>query len=192
MATIKNPVYIVDWNGRQVFQFEAESLMRDITGRLLNHDGLFDAVQAPRNAFTNEPLTLAQQISVWLQLGTYKQSWAFAGLRTCRWNITKFQDEYSIPLRLHSLRRTLHDINHIDTKDTFLDFIQIVHTYAGMAYSEDRYIQNMKNPESLVISKLRSLCLEYHETAILYPTNLAKIILEEQRILKTASRWIYR
>jgi hypothetical protein len=171
-------------------------MMRDITARLLNHDGLFDFAQGPRNALTNEPLTLSQQISVWLQLSgsRTKESWPFAALRTCRWNIFKFQDEYGIPLRLHSLRRTLCDMKHMDTRESLVDFIEMVHNYVGIEFQERRYlkmIQVYKPGKPSKLHTLHMLCIQYNEAGILYSTNIARLAIEEQRIIQQARRSIY-
>ena len=196
LAPIQTPICIVDWAGRQVYQFEASSLMHDITARLLNHDGMFDYVQVPRNALTNQPLTLSQQISVWIQMtrcGT-KQTWPFAALRTCRWNIRRFQEEYGIPLRLHSMRRTLSDMNHVDTRESLLDFIQVVHGWTGTIFQEKRYESMMKiyvQGKASRLHDLHVLCIQYNEAAILYAMNLPRLAVEEQLILQKAARSIY-
>lgn len=196
LGPIKTLVSIVDWAGRQSYQFEASSLMHDITARLLNHDGFFDSAQVPRNALTNEPLTLAQQISVWIQITrcASKQTWPFAALRTCRWNIRRFQEEYGIPLRLHSLRRTMSDMNHVDTRESLLDFIQIVHGWTGTVFQEKRYDSMMKiyvKGKASRLHDLHVLCIQYNEAGILYAMNLPRLAIEEQLILQKAARCIY-
>ena len=196
LGSITNPIHVVDWSGRHLYQFQADSIMRDITARLLNHDGLFDFAQVPRNALTNEPLTLSQQISVWLQLdrSRTKGSWPFAALRACRWDIHRFQDEYGIPLRLYSLRKTMQDIHHIDTREALTYFIEMIHNYVGSIYQEQRYLRMIDSYEPRKHKRLRTLlklCMQYNEIGILYSTNIARLAIEEQRIIQEARRSIY-
>jgi len=192
---IQNPVQIVDWNGRQIFQFEANSLMKDITERLLNHDGVYDYPQMPRNAFTNEPLTQAQMISVWSQLSrtTVASSWAFTAFRAARWDIDTYQDEYAVPIRLDSLRKTLKSIDHRDTQEMVKDFIMEAYTYFKFEYPENRFDYMMdKHLHSSIINSWRVLTLAYNEICITFLNNPGRLFLEKQRIMRKAGLLIQK
>jgi len=186
---IQNPIQIIDWNGRQIFQFEARTLMQDITERLLNHDGIYDYPQMPRNAFTNEPLTQAQMISIWLQLSrtSITSSWAFTAFRASRWNIEKYQEEYALPIRLDSLRKTLKSIDHHDTQDMLKEFAIEAYYYTGFEYPENRfnYMLN-KQLYSKIVDSWRILTLAYNEICIKYYNNPGRLLIEKQHIMRKA------
>lgn len=195
LEPIKQLIQIVDWEQRQIFQFEAQSLMKDITGRLLTHDGIYDSPQLPRNAFTNLHLTLPQMISVWSQLSrsTVSSSWAFTAFRASRWAIDTFENEYAMPIRLHAYRQTFQSMKNADTQDLLQEFARAAHVYHNVEYPEYRFMTMiLKKPDIEFLHKWRSLALKHYELAIKYVNNSGRLIMETQRIMSQASKLIIR
>jgi hypothetical protein len=124
------PIRIVEWSRRQYHVFEASSLMKDITCRLLNSDGVFEDPQLPRNLFTNLPFTQSQTISIWNSLASSNvaASAAFTLFRNARFNLEKFILENSAMLKLNALRKTMAQPTSYDYKDRMLDFIAFAYT----------------------------------------------------------------
>jgi len=195
LEPIKQRIQIVDWEQRQIFQFEAQSLMKDITGRLLTHDGIYDSPQLPRNAFTNLHLTLPQMISVWSQLSRSSviSSWAFTAFRASRWNIDIFENEYAMPIRLHAYRQTFQSMKNADTQELLQEFARAAHIYHNVEYPEYRFITLInKNPDIQFLNKWRILALRHYELSIKYVNNSGRLIMEMQRIMSQARALIIR
>jgi hypothetical protein len=165
----KSPVQIVDWYSKSIWVFESQSLMRDITNRLLHHDGCFENPLAPRNPYTNLPLTASQTISVWSQLMRSAASFPFTAYRASRMNLAHFRYEHRIYLAIHALRKTFEDITFYETKDKILDFIEIAFERQGMEVNIDEYeyvLNHFPNTEQL--HKWKHFCEKYHEFEIKY------------------------
>jgi hypothetical protein len=164
----------VDWLNRYKYQFEAATLMKDITIRLLNHDSFFDEPQAPRNLLTNLPFTLSQIISVWNQLGMTKEraSWAFTCFEHSAFAIRRFATEYRIPLQLHALRTTMSDLSNIDTQDRMMDFIQYQHEQSNRPFSRLPYLYGVNYAhDTNIIQQWRAQCLQFYEAHIKFLHN---------------------
>ena len=167
----KNPVHIIDWQTKSKYSFEATTLMRDITARLLNHDGFWDSPQAPRNPFTNLPLTLSQMISVWNQLSYARIpcSTAFTAYRQCRWDMHRFTFEYATMTQLNALTHTMKNELSQDYRDRMLDFIEYVHDYMDIPCTTQLYRYSMiKHTGHLLFRKWAALCKRFYEYDIIY------------------------
>ena len=186
MEAPKDPIYIVDWKTRSISVFEASTLMRDITLRLLHNDGFFECPQQPRNPYTNLPLTQAQSISIWIQLSRSKAtaSSVFTGFRQARWNLLHFSLEYSVSLQLHALRATMATPTHIDYRDRMLDFIHYCYQQEDIHYSTRSFEFALQNvPEDPLLKRWANLCLEFYEAPILYSKIPTKITTIQDNIL---------
>lgn len=195
------PVYIVDWKLKKSWIFEATSLMRDLTSRLYNHDGFFEEPLSPRNPYTNQLLTPSQTISLWNQLSTtgIQVSTPFTSFRAARWNIKRFAAEQSVPLQLFAFRQTMKNLQHIDTQERMLDFIQTAYDNESVDFYKQAYVHAIcKYPNNCLIKKWQQLCLKFYETEIAFYNNLDKKdqiqnkiwdetikLLDKQRILLT-------
>ncbi len=174
MEPPKKPVYIVNWGSKTVHVFEASTIMRDITERLMHHDGVFEESCAPRNPFTNTPFTQAQMISIWNQisLSGVPTSTAFSAFRQTRWNIHTFQNEYSHMLKLNALRKTMKNPGHYDYIDRMMDFIQYAYEMKSEQCDTHLYNSALKyNNNHSIIRAWEILCRGYYETSILYINN---------------------
>ena len=184
--SIKNPVYITDTRGRNSFIFEATTLHRDITERLLNHDGFFSEPQPPRNPYTNKPFTLAQEISIWIQISRAKipVSWAFTAFRASRWNIEKYETEYAMPLQLNSSRKTLSNVNSDYGRERLFDFIRHSYISEDIIFNSVIFSFIIKNhPNNIYVKKWRSLCIKYDDLEIIYANDIVKRTVQQGLVL---------
>jgi hypothetical protein len=189
------PVYIVDWSAKSSMVFEASTLVRDITSRLMNHDGLFDTCQVPRNPYTNLPLTQAQTISIWNQISYYAVplSTAFTAFRQARWDYLKFTRDYAVVLKLNAFRKTMRNPLHIDYMERMKDFIQYVYDYESVSCNMTNYNYALYYKRSHpLLKKWARLCTEYYETHILYGETSDIFISARDRIIDKAVELIYR
>jgi hypothetical protein len=184
----KHPVQIVSWAEKRVYTFEAYTLMKDITERILHHDGLFEDPQVPRNPFTNLPLTQAQTISVWnsVSRASIPVSSTFTLFRNSRFNMERFIQENLLFLKLNSLRKTFKEARSYDYKERMLDFIQYCYTVETIDCSIQAFRYAMINyPNHHLIKKWSGLCLRFYETDILYQGNpvlihqVKEVVLDE-------------
>jgi hypothetical protein len=174
MEPPKKPVYIVNWKSKSAHVFEASTLMRDITERLLHHDGFFEESSEPRNPFTNIPLTQAQMISLWNQISFsgVLTSTAFSAFRQARWNLKTFKNEYLPMLKLNALRKTMKIPCHYDYIDRMMDFIQYVYESKSELCDVILYKNAVKYKNShSIIQGWQRLCTLYYEASILYINN---------------------
>ena len=171
MEVPNKPVYIVDWASKQRYAFEAQTLMRDINCRLMNHDGLFENPQPPRNPFTNQPLTQSQIISVWNSIssaGIYTSS-AFALFRKARYDLPRFLLENSIYLKLNALSKTMKDPSSYDYRDRMGDFISFAYDQESIDCKIHAYTYVMYHyPKHPLLKRWADACYKYYEANILY------------------------
>lgn len=169
-----HPIYIVDWKNRCKWVYESKSIMMDITSRLSNHDGLFEDPQVPRNMLTNLPLTQSQIISVWNQLyrSPSRPSMVFTGFRQVRYSLPRFYNYYMRPLKVHALKQTFKDVNHEDTKDRLLDFIDMIHAEANVPMYHASYSYVISNAIVCPLYTLwKMYCEAYYMIEILENSN---------------------
>ena len=179
------PVHLVDWKLKRLWSFEATTLMRDITSRLYHHDGFFEEPLSPRNPYTNELLSPSQTISVWLQLSYSRipASTPFTSFRAARWNLKRFTAEQSIPLQLFAFRKTMKDLNHVDTYEKILDFIQVAYNNEAVDCYTQAYSHALRNyHNNELVRRWQHLCLKFYEAEIAFYNNLDKKELIQNKI----------
>ena len=178
MEIPKKPVYIVDWPARKSYVFEAQTLMKDITLRITNHDGFFEDSQPPRNPFTNTPLTQSQMISVWNSIshaGIIVSS-AFSLFRKARYCIKIFNLENSVFLKLNALKATMKDPSAYDYVDRMTDFIHFAYESESIDCDTTAFRFAMREyPNHVILLKWRDLCYRYYSADILHSGNTARI-----------------
>lgn len=182
----KHPVQIVSWAEKRVYIFEAYTLMKDITERLVHHDGFFEDSQSPRNPFTNIPLTQSQTISVWNSVSRVgiPVSSAFTLFRNSRFNMKKFIEQNTSFLKLNSLKRTFKEAKSYDYTDRMLDFIEYCYNAESIDCSINAFRNAMTNyPNHHLIKKWAALCQRYYEPEILYPGNTSIIHTYKELVL---------
>jgi hypothetical protein len=182
----KYPVQIVSWAEKRVYTFEAYTIMKDITERLLHFDGFFEDPQSPRNPFTNIPLTQSQTISVWNSVSRagIPVSSAFTLYRNSRFCIKAFIEENSIFLKLNSLRRTFNEAKSYDYTDRMLNFIEYCYNIESIECALYAFRNAITNyPNHHIIKKWSALCKKYYEPDILYIGNTATINRIKEAVL---------
>jgi hypothetical protein len=182
----QKPVYIVDWTRKQSHVFEAQTLMKDITARLQQHDGLFEDPQLPRNPFTNSPFTLSQTISVWNSISEagIAVSSLFTLYRTARYSYLTFLQENIWYLRLSAHRKTFQEETSYDYKERMLDFIHLCYTAETLEYNAAAFSYILYNePKNHVIQKWKHLCEKYYEADIIFSNNPTKANDVKEKVL---------
>jgi hypothetical protein len=186
MEVPKRPVYIVDWASRQKYTFEAQTLMKDITCRLMTHDGLFENPQEPRNPYTNIPFTQSQMISAWNSIfstGIYTSS-AFALFRKCKFCISRFILENITFLKVNALYKTMNDPGLYDYSERMIDFIRYAYDEEGVDLRINIYTHAMVNyPQHPLLKKWAALCYKFYEVDLLYNTAPLVLNLKKSYIL---------
>ena len=181
-----HPVYVVDWNNHQMWVYEASTMMRDITNRLMNHDCFFEDAQRPRNPLTNLPLTYSQKISLWNQLSAtpITPSTAFTAYRASKFNLYRFMNEHKTFLLLHALRQSMRVKGDFEVNDRILDFIRYAHDCEAEDYYSMMFTHLLcRLPDNPVMLQWRHLCTRYHEIDILFGQVPDKLIAEREKIL---------
>lgn len=194
MEVPKNPVYIVDWKSKQKYTFEAQTLMKDITCRLMTHDGLFDNPQAPRNPYTNIPFTQSQMISVWNSIfssGIYTSS-AFALFRKSNFCLRRFIVENTTFLKLNALSKTMKDPALYDYVDRMIDFISFAYEEESADFRVNMYTYIMRNyPNHPLLKRWAALCYKFYEADILYHSAPALLTAAKDNILDSTVNLIH-
>jgi hypothetical protein len=180
MEPPKKLVELVDWTSKQKYLFEANTLMKDITCRLMTHDGFFEDPQVPRNPFTNIPFTQAQAISVWNSISSIgiPVSVAFTAYRQSRYYMPRFALVHSILIKLHALKQTMKLNTTYSYRERMLDFISFCYEEEDLDFNLAGFTYCIYNyPNHSHIQRWSSLCKKYYEVEILYsadPDSLKK------------------
>jgi hypothetical protein len=167
----KKPISVVDWQSKKKYVFEAQTLMRDITCRLMNTDGIFENPQYPRNPFTNISFTQAQMISIWNSIFSYNMyvSSAFTLFRKARYCLHRFELENSNILKLNALSITMKTPSCYDYRDRMLDFISYAYADSCDSCNLNAFKYAMTNyPNNSLLKEWATLCYKYYESEILY------------------------
>jgi hypothetical protein len=190
LITVERPVkevIVYDWPARKSYHFEASTIMRCLTRRILSHDLLFIQPLEPVNPYTNLPFTLGNMHSIIDQLRTYGMThWALEALRAAQYHWPTFKLMAEKPLQMDALKKTFLEGTD-DACDLLYDFIESEHGIHGRGFNEDVYLWAIKNAEkSPHIMKWRQLCYTYYYSAILYKDIPIKAKVIYSNALKTA------
>ena len=187
MEIPKKPILIVDWTLRQKYTFEAQTLMKDITCRLLTNDGLFQDAQLPRNPFTNLPFTQAQQISVWNSISSagIAVSSVFTLFRKARYNLDVFELENTHYLKLNALKKTMTDSSCYYYRERMIDFIAFAYEQEDVDCDKTVYTYCMRHhPNHSLLKEWALACYKYYEAEILYMNTPTQLNRKKEQILE--------
>jgi hypothetical protein len=179
MEAPKKLVELVDWPSKQKYSFEAATLMKDITCRLMNHDGFFQDPQQPRNPFTNIPFTQAQAISLWNSISAagIPVSVAFTAFRLARYKLCVFSLHNSSLIKLNALKKTMRNQDSYLYREKLLDFITFCYSEEILACSVTPFSYCLINyPNHPQICRWAKLCQEFYEAEILYSNDPDKLL----------------
>ena len=171
MEPPKKRVELVDWQSKQKYQFEAATLMKDITCRLMTHDAFFEDPQEPRNPFTNIPFTQSQAISVWNSISSagISVSVAFTAFRLARYSMTQFSLYNSTLIKLHANKQAMKDIKSYSYKERMLDFISFCYEEEYIPFNTAAFTYCLTHyPNHCQIKHHPPLCYTFYEHEILY------------------------
>jgi hypothetical protein len=174
MEPPKKRIELVDWQSKQKYLFEASTLMKDITCRLMTHDGFFENQQEPRNPFTNIPFTQSQAISVWNSISSagIPVSVAFTAYRQSRYSLTKFALLHSTFIKLNALKETMKLTSSFSYKERMLDFISYCYEQEDLNFNMSAFTYCIYYyPNYPQIKRWSALCYKYYEAEILYSAN---------------------
>ena len=174
MEPPKKLVELVDWKSKQKYRFEAATLMRDITCRLLTHDGFFEDPQEPRNPFTNIPFTQSQVISVWNSISQagIPVSVAFTAYRSARYTMANFTLYNSILLKLNAHKHTMKDTKSYSYRERMLDFISFCYGEEILPCNTGAFSYCLFHyPSHHQLERWASICYKFYEVEILYSTD---------------------
>jgi hypothetical protein len=189
------PIVLMDWSTKTKYIFEAATLAKDIRERLLCHDGLWAEPQAPRNPFTNLPLTQGQLISVFQQIdrAPVAQAWVLGAFRQARYDIKQFILVYDHPLTLYAYRTTMKSLDHFDARERLLDFIEYVYDQQNAECLITTYSYVILNfPTNPLLQLWFSLCYQFYEIPLLYRGNPNEIQIIQTNIVIQARPLLLR
>lgn len=190
--TPKYPIWIVDWKQGQKWLFEAKTLMSDITFRLQHHDGFFEMPLPPRNPYTNIPLTLTQNISIWLQFSfssLLPPSTSFCAFRSVKWYLPSFQLVNSTYLQKIALKETMNDYTSYDFQDRMIDFIRYVfNDQDHYSYPEQSFIHAVENHmDEPYMIEWKKYCYLFWLAPILHKGNSKEVQLQQHGVVNIAT-----
>jgi hypothetical protein len=192
IVTVEPPkklVELVDWKSKQKYRFEAATLMRDITCRLMTHDGFFEDPQEPRNPFTNIPFTQSQVISLWNSISEagISVSVAFTAYRLARYDMVKFSLYNSILIKLNAHKQTMKDIKCFSYRERMLDFISFCYSEEILPFSTAAFTYCLIHyPSHNQIQRWAALCYKFYEVEILYSTDPETLRQKKDAILDSS------
>ena len=186
MEAPKKLIELVDWQSKQKYHFEAATLMKDITCRLMSYDGFFQDPQQPRNPFTNLPFTQGQAISIWNSISSagIPVSVAFTAFRLARYNLEIFSLHNSPLLKLNALKNTMKDQKSYYYRERLVDFITFCYSEEIVACSLAPFNYCISNyPNHPQLCRWAKLCHEFYEAEILYSNDTDRLLKIKDYIL---------
>ena len=176
-----SPVRLYDWNTFSLYIFDAKTVMRDMSEKLLHRDEMFPLPSAPRNPLTNEDYTQGQMWGLVEQLRRYgKTNWVIEAYAKCSFDLDHFKEVYAIPLNKSALQRVFSDIRSHEVNDILLDFIEAQHNLHNVEYNKNLYRwAALKSPMNQRLSAWRDMCYRYYLNTILYTGDPAMLSLRQ-------------
>jgi hypothetical protein len=189
MEPPKKLVELVDWKSKQKYRFEATTLMRDITCRLMTHDAFFEDPQEPRNPFTNIPFTQSQQISVWNSISHagIPVSLAFTAFRLARYTMENFSLYNSTLIKLHAHKQTMKDAKSYSYRERMLDFISFCYSEEYIPCSTVAFTYCLIHyPSHSQLQRWDALCYKFYEAEILYSADPETLKMKKDAVLDSS------
>jgi hypothetical protein len=142
----KKLVTFYDWEKRSAYHFEAMTILRDMTSRLMNHSYLFPKFLIPRNPYTNIGLNVLQFFSIMRQLHAHGMTnWKLEALLEAEYSMTVFKEKFGEPIKREIIEKQFADLKSDETISIILEFIEDQHTLHGQVFNEFIYGWTLKN-----------------------------------------------
>lgn len=120
----KKPVYVLNFQGRCSYVYEANSLRRVMENRLLSSYWMFVEPKPPNNLLSNEEFTMGQYVSIMRQLKHYREfSVALERFRNSEFDLTKFERHNMQYLKISAIERHFKD-EPATSRTTVIEFIK--------------------------------------------------------------------
>ena len=120
----KKPVYVLNFQGRCSYVYEANSLRRVMENRLLACYWMFVEPKPPNNLLSNEEFTMGQYVSIMRQLKEYREfSVAIARFRDAEFDLSKFEKRNMQYLKVSAVERHFKD-EPATSRTTVIEFIK--------------------------------------------------------------------
>ena len=143
----KKPVTLTIMSERSKYCFEATTILRDMTERLLQHSYLFAKFMLPRNPYTNVNLTQGQFFSVVQQLrAAGVTNWLVEALYSLQYNIARFKEQFGEAVKRDIITRQFRNIKADETIALISDFIEEQHDNHDKFYNERVYLWGLRQP----------------------------------------------
>lgn len=192
---IKQPISVYDCSLRKCYLFEAQTILRDSTLRLLNHECMMMESLPPRNILTNMNFTEGQCISVHKQMlkygvtNTHWESFASSGF-----NIRKLLYTYEVPMRLECLKNFFKGYSY-DNADLLIDFIDLQYVQSNELTPDEKllYCLLRRHWNHPYIKSWIQLCKKYWDAQIrphAYTDDIKKNINQKSLKLILDDEWL--
>ena len=174
-------------NVKSIYQFEARSLAHHWTTLLLGHDDFFVEPRFPTNPFTNLPvdiLSLKNAIAALRQHGHL--NWILESFASCKFNPTKWEMQFDLPLRIEAIRSTLKDKGSRDRLDYLVEFADKQFYENMVTFNKNLFTWIFKeHPMSQYERSWETLCAQYYINRI--TTSNSEILerLQEAIVVKS-------
>jgi hypothetical protein len=130
-------ILLTDTTNRQIYRFHRRDVYRALLSNLCLADEMLPCPRAPTNPYTNQPLTLAQTISICQQLvADYARRGTcppvlFSAFWAARFNLERFQQENASLLAQHAVTSYFKDLTD-DNLHTVFDTLTGLLAEAGL------------------------------------------------------------
>jgi hypothetical protein len=183
------PITLYDWDSRSKYTFEATTLHRDISTRLLHvsqWEALHPEPMPPRNMLTNLPLTLGQihfAIEGLKRIGL--SNWETLSYRTTQYSIDRFLMIYRSALKDSAIKRIFKKPDSDMCNELTHDFIEYIHEINRIPIiTSDAWKWYIRTqPDDHFISILRGLCYEYYTYRSYDTERINRILAQAKRLI---------
>lgn len=185
----KKPVTLTVMSERNKYRFEATTILRDMTERLLQHSYLFAKFMMPRNPYTNMDLTQGQFFSVMRQLREAGvTNWLVEALYSTQYNILKFKEQFGEAVKRDIIARQFQNLKADETIALICEFIEEQHNNHDKFYNDRVYRWALR--QSGTCQRLRdwiTYCKQYN-MAVATIRDVQQLAAEMTRIEKLTHR----
>ncbi len=178
----KKPIFVTDIAQKCTFLYEASTLRRAMSDKLITSDYMFPKPSFPVNILSNKEFSLGQIKYVYDQLKQHGEiSWSLERFRASHFNLNRFKIRNKQALKLEAI--SFHFLKQQDSsKETVLDFFDLraFMNHLDTSYLEWFTLNYMKEPYVSYTKKWIELARQYYDA-----TELHEIIRIESIFLKT-------